>query len=192
MTFKLQHMKSAQGFAAALILDRPPADEPDSAKLVEIAVWFAARARHLVIVGAGDIDPTKWPARLALQSEHELAGAGRARHYSASAFGLTLLPERSGRAAVVAALQDMARKGEGATALSERVAALSGPAPDLVVVTGGRTLLNNAFTWNAAYAEFVFLEASWTAIGLADLARVIEEFAKRDRRFGGVAAHGAT
>ncbi len=65
------------------------------------------------------------------------------------------------------------------------------PAPDLLVRTSGELRLSNFLLWQAAYAEFVFLEVLWPDFGRAALETAIEEYRRRDRRFGAadVAAH---
>lgn len=59
------------------------------------------------------------------------------------------------------------------------------PAPDLVVRTSGELRLSNFLLWQAAYAELVFLDVLWPDFGKPALEAAIEEFRRRDRRFGG-------
>ncbi|MGP8231145.1 MAG: polyprenyl diphosphate synthase, partial [Methylovirgula sp.] len=60
------------------------------------------------------------------------------------------------------------------------------PDPDLIIRTSGEKRLSNFLMWQAAYSEFVFLPIHWPDFDRAALAAAIEEFAARDRRFGGV------
>jgi undecaprenyl diphosphate synthase len=60
------------------------------------------------------------------------------------------------------------------------------PDPDLLIRTSGNFLL-----WQAAYTEFVFLDTYWPDFGRELLERAIEEFCRRNRRFGGVASRSA-
>jgi undecaprenyl diphosphate synthase len=62
------------------------------------------------------------------------------------------------------------------------------PDPDLLIRTSGELRLSNFLLWQAAYTEFVFLDAFWPEFGRELLERAIDEFRKRDRRFGGVIA----
>jgi undecaprenyl diphosphate synthase len=62
------------------------------------------------------------------------------------------------------------------------------PDPDLLIRTSGELRLSNFLLWQAAYTEFVFLDAYWPEFGRELLERAIDEFRKRDRRFGGVVA----
>lgn len=59
------------------------------------------------------------------------------------------------------------------------------PDPDLVIRTSGEQRLSNFLIWQSAYAEFVFTETLWPQFDRAALLCAIEEFGRRDRRFGG-------
>jgi undecaprenyl diphosphate synthase len=60
------------------------------------------------------------------------------------------------------------------------------PDPDLLIRTSGELRLSNFLLWQAAYTEFVFVDAYWPDFGRELLEQAIDEFHKRDRRFGGV------
>jgi undecaprenyl diphosphate synthase len=62
------------------------------------------------------------------------------------------------------------------------------PDPDLIIRTGGEQRLSNFLLWQAAYAEFVFTPVYWPDFDKAALAAAIEEFRRRERRFGGLTA----
>jgi undecaprenyl diphosphate synthase len=62
------------------------------------------------------------------------------------------------------------------------------PDPDLVIRTSGEKRLSNFLLWQSAYAEFVFVPVLWPDFDAACFAAAIEEYAGRQRRFGGVAA----
>jgi undecaprenyl diphosphate synthase len=59
------------------------------------------------------------------------------------------------------------------------------PDPDLLIRTSGEIRLSNFLLWQAAYTEFVFLDAYWPEFGKELLEQAIAEFSSRDRRFGG-------
>ena len=44
--------------------------------------------------------------------------------------------------------------------------------------------LSNFLLWEAAYAELVFTETLWPDFDADELARAVEAFAARERRFG--------
>jgi undecaprenyl diphosphate synthase len=62
------------------------------------------------------------------------------------------------------------------------------PDPDLIIRTSGEQRISNFLLWQAAYAEFVFVEENWPDFDEASFIRVLETFSRRDRRFGGIEA----
>ncbi len=58
-------------------------------------------------------------------------------------------------------------------------------APDLIIRTSGEKRLSNFLLWEAAYAELVFQDVLWPDYGPAHLKAAVEEFRRRDRRYGG-------
>lgn len=59
------------------------------------------------------------------------------------------------------------------------------PPVDLVVRTSGEQRLSNFMLWRAAYSEFIFLEKFWPDMTKDDITAILEEYARRGRRFGG-------
>jgi len=62
------------------------------------------------------------------------------------------------------------------------------PDPDLVIRTSGETRTSNFLPWQAAYAEYEFTPTLWPDFSAEELAAILERFAERERRFGGVTA----
>jgi len=62
------------------------------------------------------------------------------------------------------------------------------PDPELIIRTSGEQRLSNFLLWQAAYSEFVFVPTHWPDFDKAALEAAIEEFGKRERRFGGLSA----
>ena len=60
------------------------------------------------------------------------------------------------------------------------------PDPDLLIRPGGEQRISNFLLWQCAYSEFYFTDVLWPDFGKAELDKAIEEFNRRDRRFGGV------
>lgn len=60
------------------------------------------------------------------------------------------------------------------------------PDPDLLIRTSGEMRLSNFLLWQAAYAEFVFVDANWPDFGRELLEEAIATYAGRTRRFGGL------
>ncbi len=61
------------------------------------------------------------------------------------------------------------------------------PDPDLLIRTSGEMRLSNFLLWQAAYAEFVFLDTYWPDFGREHLEAAIAEYYGRERRYGGLA-----
>nr|WP_277347491.1 polyprenyl diphosphate synthase [Wenzhouxiangella sp. XN79A] len=70
--------------------------------------------------------------------------------------------------------------------LAEQVALAGQPPPDLFIRTGGEQRLSNFLPWDLAYTELYFCDTLWPDFSEADLDRALEDFARRERRFGGL------
>ncbi|NUO72644.1 MAG: di-trans,poly-cis-decaprenylcistransferase [Frateuria sp.] len=58
------------------------------------------------------------------------------------------------------------------------------PPLDLFIRTGGEMRVSNFLLWQIAYAELYFTDTLWPDFDQACLARAIEDFARRERRYG--------
>jgi undecaprenyl diphosphate synthase len=59
------------------------------------------------------------------------------------------------------------------------------PDVDLFIRSSGETRVSNFLLWQSAYAEFVFLDVLWPDFSRKDLWSAIQQYSKRNRRFGG-------
>ena len=71
-------------------------------------------------------------------------------------------------------------------AIRERLYHPELPDPDLMVRTSGEFRTSNFLLWEMAYAELVFTDVLWPDFRREDLYAAIEEYQRRERRFGGV------
>lgn len=60
------------------------------------------------------------------------------------------------------------------------------PDADLIIRTGGEQRLSNFLLWRSAYSEFYFSEKYWPDWDASDLQAAVNDYASRNRRFGGV------
>lgn len=60
------------------------------------------------------------------------------------------------------------------------------PECDLIIRPSGEERLSNFLLWQSAYSEFVFMDVLWPDFTEEDLQKALEEYSKRNRRFGGV------
>jgi len=60
------------------------------------------------------------------------------------------------------------------------------PDPDLLIRTGGEKRISNFLLWHLAYTELYFTDTYWPDFGKEELIKAIEDFSRRERRFGAV------
>ncbi len=58
------------------------------------------------------------------------------------------------------------------------------PDPDLLIRTGGEKRISNYLLWQIAYSEILVMNEYWPEFGKNSLAKAVEEFHNRQRRFG--------
>ena len=110
---------------------------------------------------------------------------------------LTLAFNYGGRHELVAAIRDLVASGVAPEDVTEEVIAAhlytrDLPDPDLIVRTSGEHRLSNFLLWQSAYAELFFTPVLWPDFGPVDLQAAVDDYSRRDRRFGGVSAVAAT
>jgi undecaprenyl diphosphate synthase len=59
------------------------------------------------------------------------------------------------------------------------------PDPDLLIRTSGELRISNFLLWQCAYSELYFTNQLWPDFNEKSLESAIDEYSKRDRRFGG-------
>jgi undecaprenyl diphosphate synthase len=110
-----------------------------------------------------------------------------------TAITLTLALSYGGRQEIVSAAQALAQKvASGALAvdamdeatLAAELYTHAMPDPDLIIRTSGEKRISNFLLWQAAYAEFVFLDTLWPDFSAVDLGSALDEFNQRERRYG--------
>ncbi|HEY5765767.1 MAG TPA: isoprenyl transferase [Candidatus Deferrimicrobiaceae bacterium] len=106
---------------------------------------------------------------------------------------LTLALSYAGRNEVVRAARRLAEEAAAGTVspgeiseelFASRLDTAGMPDPDLVIRTSGELRISNFLLWQSAYAEFVFADALWPDFGKAEFLAALEEYSRRDRRFG--------
>lgn len=112
---------------------------------------------------------------------------------SADATGLKLniAINYGGRDEIVHAVKDIVKSGISADditeqTISERLYTAGQPDPDFIIRPSGEYRLSNYLIWQSAYAEYWFSDILWPDFKPKDLDRAIDDFNKRNRRFGGV------
>ena len=59
------------------------------------------------------------------------------------------------------------------------------PDPELIIRPSGEKRTGNFLLWQSAYSEYVFMNVLWPDFSEKDLDAAIEEYHRRNRRFGG-------
>jgi undecaprenyl diphosphate synthase len=57
---------------------------------------------------------------------------------------------------------------------------------DILIRTGGEQRLSDFLLWECAYAELIFTRRMWPDFGPGDLQKAVQQYAHRERRFGGI------
>ena len=103
---------------------------------------------------------------------------------------LALCFNYGGQREIVDAVKKLVQSGVSADAIDEEAIAAKLYAPevppvDIVVRTSGEQRLSNFMLWRAAYSEFMFIDKNWPDMTDKDVAAIIKEYTRRQRRFGG-------
>ncbi|HSX34986.1 MAG TPA: polyprenyl diphosphate synthase [Candidatus Saccharimonadales bacterium] len=70
-------------------------------------------------------------------------------------------------------------------AITERLYVPDVPAVDMIIRTSGEQRLSNFMLWRASYSELMFIKKYWPDMTKEDVADIIKEYNRRQRRFGG-------
>ena len=70
--------------------------------------------------------------------------------------------------------------------ISNRIYTSLSPDPDLIIRTGGEYRISNFLIWQSAYSELYITDTLWPDMKESDVDLAIQEFMKRERRFGGL------
>jgi len=96
-----------------------------------------------------------------------------------------------GRDEIISAVKKLIEAGTPAEAvdvntMSQAMFTAGTPDPDIVIRTSGEKRTSNFLTWQTVYSEWFFPEVFWPDFSEKDLYQILAEYAKRDRRFGGL------
>jgi undecaprenyl diphosphate synthase len=145
-------------------------------------------SNNVRLMTIGDISklPPKTSAELVKGVEHTKDNTG---------LTLVLAISYGGRAEIVNAAKKFARAAIENPSLIDTVDEMQFssymytkdvPDPELIIRTGGDMRISNFLLWQAAYAELHITDVLWPDFDKACLLTAIEDFSRRDRRFGKV------
>ncbi|MBR5399529.1 MAG: di-trans,poly-cis-decaprenylcistransferase [Bacteroidales bacterium] len=138
------------------------------------------RVRVLMLGNLQQLDPD---LRLAIEGLMEATAGGQGTT-------LVVMINYSGKWDIVQAANRFAEENPGKQMLPEdfdRYLITAGvPDPDLLIRTSGEERISNYMLWQTAYTEFYFTDTLWPDFRKKEFRLAIEEYARRDRRFGKV------
>jgi undecaprenyl diphosphate synthase len=120
----------------------------------------------------------------AIEKAGRITAEGRRLHFRVAI-------DYSSRDAIVRAAAQLSQSGEGMGGAILRALTEECGDVDLLIRTGGEKRLSDFLLWESAYAELVFTDRMWPDFDAADLEAALEEFKRRERRFGAVPAESA-
>ena len=91
------------------------------------------------------------------------------------------------RAEIVKAVQEIVDSGTNEVTeelISKHLYTSKIPDPDLLIRTGGEMRVSNYLLWQIAYSEFIVIPEFWPEFDKQKLAECVEEFNRRNRRWG--------
>lgn len=93
-----------------------------------------------------------------------------------------------GRDEIVTAVKALIDSGEEITKenIESRLYTKGMSDPDVIVRSSGEKRLSNFMLWQSAYSELIFIDDLWPDFNAATVDSIIDEYAKRTRRFGGL------
>ncbi|MBR6465980.1 MAG: di-trans,poly-cis-decaprenylcistransferase [Bacteroidales bacterium] len=138
------------------------------------------RVRVLMLGNLQQLDPD---LRLAIEGLMEATAGGQGTT-------LVVMINYSGKWDIVQAANRFAEENPGKQMLPEdfdRYLITAGvPDPDLLIRTSGEERISNYMLWQTAYTEFYFTDTLWPDFRKKEFRLALEEYARRDRRFGKV------
>ncbi len=110
---------------------------------------------------------------------------------NATGLCLNIAINYGGRDEITKAVQKIAKSGIKAEeitedTISENLYTAGMPDPDFIIRPSGEYRLSNYLIWQSAYAEYWFSDILWPDFTPKHLEKAIEDYNRRNRRFGGV------
>jgi undecaprenyl diphosphate synthase len=106
-------------------------------------------------------------------------------------FTLNIALSYGGRAEMIDAMNKMLKERKSDEPLTEEefrnyLYAPDIPDPDMMIRTSGEMRISNFLLWQLSYSELYVTPVYWPDFSKEDLAKALENFSSRDRRFGGL------
>jgi len=110
---------------------------------------------------------------------------------NATGLNLNIAINYGGRDEITTAVREIVKSGVAVEDITEELISQNlytkdMPDPDFIIRPSGEYRLSNYLIWQSAYAEYWFSDVLWPDFSSKHLEKAIEDFNKRNRRFGGV------
>jgi undecaprenyl diphosphate synthase len=165
--------------------DRPPEEVSYLMKLLALALRQEAAELHrknirLMVIGRPEGLPAE--IRAGIAHAHELTKNN-------SRGTMVLAINYGGRAEIVDAVKKIITTGMKPVQVTEETVSHNLyspfiPDPDLIIRTSGELRTSGFLLWESAYSELYFSKKYWPDFSEKDLDEAIEEYSRRQRRFG--------
>lgn len=102
-------------------------------------------------------------------------------------YKLNLALAYGGRLEITEAIKKIISKKIKASAITEKMIGkylYMQDEPDILIRPGGEIRMSNFLTWQSVYTELIFIDKYWPEFSKKDLIRCIDEYRKRERRYG--------
>lgn len=144
--------------------------------------------RNIRLRAIGRLDDLPKKARQQLESAIEKSGGNTALTLTlALSYGArTEIADAAGKIAKEARAGTLDPATVGEETIAARLYTAGMPDPDLLIRTSGEMRVSNFLLWQISYAEIVVTPTLWPDFTKEDLFAAIREYARRERRFGGI------
>ena len=134
----------------------------------------------------GDLAAFDAPLRERMQAAMARTGGNAKLHLNVAVNygGRWDIAQAARQAAAAVARGELQAEAIDEATLAARMCLADLPPLDLFIRTGGECRLSNFLLWQAAYAELHFTDTLWPDFDQACLHRAIEDYGRRDRRYG--------
>lgn len=136
-----------------------------------------ANKLRIQILGRKDLLPQKMQD--AIQKAEDAT-----RKYDNRVFNIALA--YSGRLEIVDAVKKLQKQGLALSEqnISKNLYLPEVPEPDMILRSSGEQRVSNFLLWQGAYSELFFVDKYWPDVTKEDIAKAMEEYSERKRRFG--------
>ncbi|MBQ7718221.1 MAG: isoprenyl transferase [Clostridia bacterium] len=169
--------------------NRPQAEVDEIMRLMDIYLddsYKELEGKNVVvkIIGERGMLTQKLQDKIAALEKHTSKNTGLVLNIALSYGGRQEIVHAAKECARLAAEGKISPDDIDEEMVSSHIYTAGQPDPDFIIRPSGEKRLSNFLTWQSAYSEFWFSDIMWPAFTKKHLMEAIEEYQKRNRRFG--------